>query len=114
MMAVKDEDRRKTERYQLLFPAKIYVEGRETPLNLFSRDISAGGAFLCTAYPLETGIRVTIEIVIENETLRRLTGYESCVKVSVSGRVIRCDEDGIAVAFDGTEKVMPLRSKMDN
>lgn len=112
MAAAKEEERRKAERYDLQFPAMVYIAGRETPLKLFTRDISSSGAFFCTAYPLERGVKVSIEIIIENETLKKLTGHESCVKIS--GIVIRCDEDGMAVVFDGHEKIMPLRSKMDN
>jgi len=112
MAAAKDEERRRAERYDLQFPAKIYVQGRETPLNLFTRDISSRGAFFCTEYPLQTGVRVVLEIVIENETLKRLSGHESCVKIT--GYVIRKDSDGMAVVFDGHEEIMPLRSTMDN
>lgn len=111
-MENKQENRRRFERYDLQFPAMVQVEGKGSPLRLFTKDISSNGAFFCTAYPLETGIKVTIEIVIENETLKKLTGHESCIKLS--GIVIRRDEDGMAVAFNGHEKVMPLRSKMDN
>ncbi|MCX8044514.1 MAG: PilZ domain-containing protein, partial [Desulfobacterota bacterium] len=102
-MNTSKEERRKFERYDLQFPATIHVSGRETPLKLFTRDISSNGAFFCTAYPLESGIKVTIEIVIENETLKKLTGHESCIKIT--GRVIRNDADGMAVVFDGHEKV---------
>ena len=106
------ENRRKFERYDLQFPATVHAEGRESPLRLFTKDISSNGAFFCTAYPLEAGIKVHIEIVLENETLKKLTGHESCVKIT--GMVIRCDDEGMAVAFDGHEKIMPLRSMMDN
>ena len=106
------QERRKSERYDLQFPATVQVEGRETPLKLFTKDISSGGAFFCTAYPVETGIKVSIEIVIENETLKQLTGHESCIKLT--GKIVRNDSDGMAVAFNGHEKIMPLRSMMDN
>jgi len=106
------DNRRKFERYDLQFPASIQTTGEERPLKLYTRDISANGAFFCTAYPLEQGIKVAIEIIIENETLKKLTGHESCIKIS--GIVIRCEKEGMAVSFDGHEKIMPLRSMMDN
>lgn len=106
------ENRRKFERYDLQFPATIQIPGEDRPLKLYTRDISASGAFFCTAYPLEQGIKVSVEIIVENETLKKLTGYESCIKIS--GIVLRYDQEGMAVSFDGHEKIMPLRSMMDN
>jgi c-di-GMP-binding flagellar brake protein YcgR len=111
-MELSNENRRKFERYDLQFPATIQVTGEERPLKLYTRDISANGAFLCTAYPLKQGLKVSIEIIIENETLKKLTGHESCIKIS--GIVIRCEQEGMAVTFEGHEKIMPLRSMMDN
>jgi len=108
-----EENKRKFERYDLQFPAKIEFAGNDVaPLKLYTKDISANGAFFCTAYPLNEGMKVNIEIVIENATLKKLTGYESCIKIS--GIVIRCETEGMAVTFNGHEKIMPLRSMMDN
>lgn len=106
------EDRRKFERFELSFPATITVEEIDQELQVNTKDISAGGAFFHTAELLKKGVKVRIEVIISNDTLKKLTGYESCVKVL--GTVVRCEQEGMAVSFDGKEKIMPLRSKMDN
>lgn len=105
-------NKRKFERYDLQFPATIEVQGQDNPLKLYTKNISASGAFFCTAYPVECDRKLNIEIVIENETLKKLTGHESCIKIS--GIVVRSEPEGMAVIFDGHEKIMPVRSIMDN
>jgi hypothetical protein len=105
------ENKREFERFDLAFPATVKTESMEKEAQLQTRDISAGGAFLKTFEPLQEGSRVIIEIVISNETLKKLTGYESCIKVS--GTVVRSEKEGMAVSFND-QKIMPLRSMMDH
>ncbi len=105
------EDKREFERFELAFPATVVTGEKEHKLQLHTKDISAGGVFLNTEEPLKEGTKVTLEIVISNETLKKLTGYESCIKVG--GTVVRSEGEGIAVSFND-QKIMPLRSMMDH
>jgi hypothetical protein len=105
------ENKREFERFELSFPATVATEDIDDKLQLKTENISAGGVFLKTGNPFDEGTPVTLEIVISNETLKKLTGYESCIKVA--GTVVRCDKGGMAVSFKD-QKIMPLRSIMDH
>ena len=111
-MAYTGENRRVNERFELSFPATLTFGQDGASAELTTRDISAGGAFLHSSQVFTEGTRVKIEIVLSNETLKKLTGYESCVKVQ--GTVVRSEPGGVAVSFDGEETIIPLRSTMDH
>jgi hypothetical protein len=106
------ENKRKYERFDLNFPATIKLADIDRKLHLFTRNISAGGAFFHTSQLLEKGMKITIEIVLENETLKKLTGCQSYIKVV--GTVVRCEPKGVAVIFRGQEKIVPLQSMKDH
>ena len=102
-----ERDKRKFERFELKLPATITIEDMGQELQVYTRDISAVGVFLHTAKPLEEGAKVRIKVILANNTLKKLTGYESCIKVL--GTVVRREQEGMAVSFDGRKKIMPLR-----
>ena len=104
-------NKRKYERFDLELPAKVIAGDEDITLNINTRDISAGGAFFEIAEPLDMGEKLTIEIVITNETLEKLTGTQP--KISVRGTVTRSEPAGMAVSFSGHEQIMPV-SMMDN
>jgi c-di-GMP-binding flagellar brake protein YcgR len=104
-------NKRKFERFAVHFPATISDTHNGNILNLHTRDISAGGAYFATPEPFEEGKEITIEIILKNQTMQRLTGHESCLKVT--GTVVRSDQRGIAVKFD-SHHIMPATVARDN
>ena len=104
--------RRKHERFDLSFSSRIEAAGQERELQLFTRDISCCGAYFHTEQVIAEGAQVRVEIVVENSTLKNLTGYDSCIKVS--GTVVRCDSQGMAIRFNGQEEISPVQSRLDN
>ncbi len=103
------ENKREHQRFDVNFPATM-LNGFDS-MQLATRDISAGGAFLTTSRPFDVGTKVRVEIILDNSTLFDMTGHKGCIKVT--GTVVRCDADGIAVKF-GDHKIMPHGGMMDN
>jgi len=80
-MSQAGQTRRRFERYDLRVPATVEFGEMSNRIQLSTRDISAGGAFFHSAQPLEQGIKVKIELVLTNNTLQKLTGTQSKIKV---------------------------------
>ncbi|MCP4717461.1 MAG: PilZ domain-containing protein [Deltaproteobacteria bacterium] len=105
------QNKRKHERFDLALPAKVEIDGRHEGIVFNTRDISAGGAFITTSEPMKEGSRLKLEIIITNETLRKLTGTQP--RLTLRGTVVRAESEGVAVSFSSHEHMMPL-SMMDN
>jgi hypothetical protein len=104
-------ERRRLERFDLSAPAQVIVEsvsGGQEQLNLTTKDISSGGAYLYSPQPLIKGARVTMEMLIFLNTLWKLASEKGRVKIKVSGTVIRVDTDGIAIRFENKYKITAL------
>lgn len=104
------EDKRKYERFDLAVPTKIGVKGIDAGLgemDLVTRDICAGGAFLQTKNPLPEGTRVKMNFVLSIEKLKQLLDSEC--EVQVEGIVVRSEEIGIAVRFDDNYEIVSIK-----
>ncbi len=111
-MGYSGNDKRKFERFDLQVAGKLTNKRSDQPIKMHTRDISASGTFCCPEQPLEQGTRVTLEIFLSNPHLEKLTGSQSCLRVQ--GKVIRCEQKGVAIQFSGTEQILPIQSMMDN
>ena len=101
-------ERRRYERFSLGLVAKTNVvnndqEKKKGELNLFTRDICAGGAFFHTLQPLPEGRQVDIHLLRVVTTLKKLPGKTANIRVK--GKVIRTEEHGLAVCFDKRYKI---------
>jgi hypothetical protein len=105
------DERRRIERFHLEVPARIKsIDNEEAERGgaFTTRDISSSGAFLFTEEAVAEGARVTLELVLPVEKFRQLLGSQSKVSISVSGRVIRRDQQGIAVLFNKKYEIKAL------
>ena len=101
------EERRKLERFILRLPATVEAIGRSKEiLRLFTRDISADGAYFECADPLPKDTRVTLEIVLALKDVNNLPSAGAQIKLS--GLVLRSEPSGMAVRFDERYRMMPL------
>ncbi len=103
------EKRRQFERFALELPAKLEVEAtaqKDEPSSLKTSNISAGGAFFHTARPLSEGTKVKLNIILAIDKLKKLTGSQCHIKVK--GEVVRSDEKGMAIRFQGNYKMIPF------
>jgi hypothetical protein len=105
-------ERRRLERFQLSAPARLIIESHgdeNSRLNLTTKDVSSGGAFLYCAQPLGEGARVKMELRISRESLSRLVeGDKGTAKIEVKGEVVRVDPDGIAIRFESRYMITAL------
>jgi len=102
------EEKRKLERFSLHAPTIVEAKrdlGSTVVLNLITKDISSAGAFVVTPEPLEEGAFVRMEMFLSLETLQNILGRNSRVIVQVRGRVVRSDDLGMAIAFEGRHKI---------
>jgi hypothetical protein len=97
------QDRRELERFDLKLPARINVLApSEKTLDLITQNVCAGGAFFPTRNPLSEGQEVLLELV-----LRRESGQGSLSMVTVGGKVLRSQPDGMAIGFNKQYKIAP-------
>ncbi len=97
------EERRKLQRFDLQAQTTILAdmeEGTKT-LTLMTKDISSAGTFLLTTHPLPEGIPVHLEMLLTPEALRKVVGPSGAIRVTVNGKVVRREEIGMAIMFDG-------------
>ena len=90
------KDLRKLERFDLKLPTRIDVlpPGSGT-LDLITENICAGGAFFPTPNPLSEGLKVIVDLVLKRES-----GRGNPARVTVTGKILRSQPDGMAVHFD--------------
>jgi hypothetical protein len=104
-------ERRAYERFQLALPTRVelILSGGGQVFEAQTRDISAKGAFLNTREALPEGTGVWLELTIENERIRELTGTQGVIRVE--GTVVRSTPEGIAVHFDGETYILNLGAR---
>ena len=96
------QEQREFERFDLNIPVKIEVGGSghggiKRIINLHTKDICAGGAYVHTAQPLSNGTEVNIDFVINIDKLKKITRDKAHVRVK--GRVLRSESKGMAICF---------------
>lgn len=72
--------------------------GKESTLELMTRNICAGGAYLETNSPLPTGTEVEIDLFLPLKKFKDLDAEKT--HIAVSGEVIRVERSGMAICFD--------------
>jgi hypothetical protein len=94
-------ERRRLERFELHLPAEIValLPGQvEEPTTLFTRDVSAAGAFFPTPHSFPTGTPVQVALELATGKLNQRTGARAQVRVhGIVARVCPC---GMAVTFN--------------
>ena len=101
-------EKRCLERFELPLPAAIEViRGTPNPskgvICLTARNISASGAYFDTERPLEVGARVHIDLILALGKI--LEREERAAYVSLTGRVVRAEHQGMAVSFDPNYRI---------
>ncbi|HDS16013.1 MAG TPA: PilZ domain-containing protein [Proteobacteria bacterium] len=103
-------ERRTVTRYNLQVPARVETLSDQGAIQLYewkTRDVSSGGAFILTdGRSLPSGADVKVDLLLNS-----FSGAGSWV--SVSGRVVRIENDGFGVCFDGYYQFVRHGSKLD-
>ncbi len=95
------EEKRKVERFQLRLETIVGLQGtapdNKLPM-LFSHDISSEGVFLLTDNPLSLNTMVNIGLFLPQVLFNKKKGRKTMI--STTGKVVRTNENGMAVSFD--------------
>jgi hypothetical protein len=105
------DERRKLERFNLTVPTRLVITDNNKEEEVFeikTCDICAGGAQFKTKYKIPEGSKVTLHFVLPLEKFVRDLGSNSYL--TIKGKVIRTDSEGIAVVFSGKYKLLPYRN----
>ena len=101
-------DKRSLPRLKLELPASICKagDGESGTLELWTSDVSAGGAFFQTGQPLPVGTELEIDLILPLDELKKLEGKNA--HITLSGEVVRANPKGMAVCFDKKYTIKPL------
>ncbi len=94
-----EKDKRKLERFFLVLPTCLSMvddEGKERTYELFTSNISSGGAYFETTHALPVGTEVMLDIVVPGKK-DILKGKRARIKVA--GKVLRSSEKDMAVCL---------------
>jgi len=105
-------EKRSVERFDLQLEAFVSLPGsvsQNEPESLVTRDISMSGAFLITDRPLPVGSKVCVDMILTLAGQNRQGAQKAWIKAS--GKVLRNDNEGMAVGFDNQSRILPLSKK---
>ena len=100
-------ERRNNDRLLLEVPVMVTTrdeKGKEQSIELRTRNISSGGAFIKAAPPLEIGTDVKMDIILSFGT-DRFRKNKKMSHIDIGGSVIRTERDGMAVCFNTQYKI---------
>jgi hypothetical protein len=103
------DEKRKLERFSLQLLSRLSVKSGDRgqdSIELLTRNISSGGAFIQTSRPFKVGTRLDIEVIFPLDRIKKVEGEMACMKVN--GSVIRSDTEGMAISFDKDYQILPL------
>lgn len=81
------------------------TDGAAQSIQLSTKNLSSGGAFFPAEDSLRIGQDVNIDLFLPLEYLRSLGG--KTVLIKAAGKVVRKENEGVAVAFDNNHIVVP-------
>lgn len=111
MTKIGSSNKRRLERFDLEIPAKVKVSVSaevEEVSDLFTNDISSGGAFFHTEQPLPEGTVVEIDLILPlDKLIKSQKGSGQYTRVKVNGQVLRSETTGMAVSFHDDYQISP-------
>jgi hypothetical protein len=96
------QEKRGLQRFDLrLYTVLEELRNRENQLELYTRDISSDGAYICTEEPLalETPVELTFFLPVKQKIRS---------KIQTNGKVVRSEKDGIAVRFHSNYQILSV------
>jgi hypothetical protein len=99
---IAQQEKRGVQRFDLkLHTVLKELENRADQLDLFTRDISSDGAYLCMEkpLPLDTPVQLTFFLPVRRQIRS---------KIQTNGRIVRSDNRGIAVRFESNYQIVSI------
>jgi hypothetical protein len=96
------QEKRAVQRFDLRLHAVLQeLEHRGNQLELYTRDISSDGAYLCMERPLppDTPVELTFFLPVQQKIRS---------KIQTNGRIIRSEDEGIAVRFESDYQIFAV------
>ena len=100
--ALGEQEKRDVQRFDLRLHTVLQkLENRASQLELYTRDISSDGAYLCMEHPLplDTSVELTFFLPVR----QRIRS-----KIQTNGRVIRSEKEGMAIRFESNYQILTL------
>ena len=107
-------EKRKVQRFDLELEAFVSMPGETSQTdmgNLVTRDVSMSGVYLLTDSPLPVGSKVNVDMILTLGGRKKQNAQQAWIKAS--GKVLRTDNQGMAVSFDDQSRILPLSKKAD-
>ncbi|MGD1968908.1 MAG: PilZ domain-containing protein [Desulfobacterales bacterium] len=107
-------EKRKVERFDLELEAFVSLPGETDQTDrgsLVTRDVSMNGVYLVTDAPLPVGSKVNVDMVLTLGGRKKQKTQQAWIKAS--GKVLRTDNQGMAVSFNDQSRILPLPKKAD-
>ena len=103
------KERRHLERFAVKAFAvvKTVSPSTEQMFELYTQDISSGGAFFPVEVPLPAGEKLKITLYVSISALEQFRDVPSRAKITTDGQVLRSDKKGMAVKFAGNYLMAP-------
>ena len=104
-------EKRKVERFDLQIETMLNDRDeviKERRPALFSRDISCDGVFLVTDRPLPIGTNLDLNFLLSQQDFGSVPKDER-ISIKTRGKVIRTDDQGMAVEFEKLYKISKLK-----
>ena len=101
-VTIGQQEKRGVQRFDLkLHTVLTELKNRADQLELFTRDISSDGAYLCmeNPLPLDTPVELTFFLPVR----RRIRS-----KIQTNGRIIRSESQGVAVRFESNYQIVSI------
>ena len=98
----KEQEQRSLQRFDLrLYTVLEELENRTNQLELYTRDISSDGAYICTEdpLPLDTPVELTFFLPVKQKIRS---------KIQTNGKVVRSEREGIAVRFQSNYQILSV------
>jgi hypothetical protein len=95
-------DKRGVQRFDLRLHTVLHeLDDGDNQLELYTRDISSDGAYLCIndPLPLDTPVELTFYLPVRKKIRS---------KIQTNGRVIRADEAGMAIRFESQYQILAV------
>jgi len=99
---IEQQEKREVQRFDLrLHTVLTELENRAGRLELYTRDISSDGAYLCmeNPLPLDTPVELTFFLPLRQQIRS---------KIQTNGRIVRSEGRGVAVRFESSYQIMSV------
>lgn len=107
-MRIAEYENRKMERFSLDLAGLLSINGRsEDGVRKFQTvDICAGGALFHTTESVPLGAEISVDLILPLDRFKEIKTKRALIEVS--GKVIRKENNGVAVCFDSQYKISPI------